>query len=54
MSRLISRRLRNICLAFGVSIAMWVGIIQGSLVVYGSFQGVDSIQTASVSTSSLK
>ena len=53
MSRLISRRLRNLCLAFGVSIAMWVCIIQGSLAVYGSFEGIDSIQTASVGTTSI-
>jgi hypothetical protein len=46
----MSRRLRNISLAFGVSIGMWAVIIHGSLSVYAAIAGspAESIRTASL------
>lgn len=46
----MSSRLRNILLAFGVSLAMWAVAIQGTLSIYGAVAGpgTDGMATASV------
>ncbi|MBU1314583.1 hypothetical protein [Pseudorhizobium marinum] len=45
----MSRRFRNLLCAFGVSISMWIIIIQASVAFYDVVRpGVDGITTASV------
>jgi uncharacterized membrane protein len=46
----MSARLRNILLAFGVSLAMWAAAIQGTLSIYGvvAGPGTDGLATASI------
>lgn len=45
----MSHRFRNICIALGVSLLLWVGIIQGSISLYGLAQpGTDNQPTAAV------
>lgn len=45
----MSRRLRNILFAFGVSISMWVMIIQASVALYDAARpGIDGMTTASI------
>jgi hypothetical protein len=46
---IMSRRLRNIVFAFGVSISMWVVIIQASVALYDAARpNIDGMTTASV------
>lgn len=45
----MSRRLKNLLFAFGVSLSMWVGIIYASVTVYHAVTpSLDGMTTASV------
>lgn len=45
----MSHRFKSICIALGVSLLLWVGIIQGSISLYGLTQpGTDTEKTASI------
>lgn len=45
----VSHRFKSICIALGVSLLLWVGIIQGSISLYGLTQpGTDTEKTASI------